>query len=218
MAKDPALSVTAGARLPTRHGVFLMEAFRVRDRDREVAPTGWPPDRDREVAPTRKDPPHLALSVGLGSGALPLVRVHSECVTGEVFGSVRCDCGEQLDESLRRIHEAGCGVLVYLRQEGRGIGIENKLSAYALQDQGLDTVDANVALGLPVDARSYRPAALYLHHRGVHRCVLLTNNPDKVRSLRGHGIDVSRAPLRSAWHETCRAYLETKRLRLGQDL
>jgi GTP cyclohydrolase II len=134
-----------------------------------------------------------------------------------VFGSLRCDCGQQLDESLRRIHEAGCGMLVYLRQEGRGIGIENKLKAYALQDQGLDTVDANVALGLPIDARTYEPAVAYLQHRRVCRCVLLTNNPDKVRALEAHGLTVTRAPLRSAGHEACQGYLETKRLRLGQD-
>lgn len=192
------LSVTAGATMPTRHGDFFMETFRTGVGDGPL--------------------PHLALSMGPGAADLPLVRVHSECVTGEVFGSVRCDCGEQLDESLRRIHEAGCGVLVYLRQEGRGIGIENKLKAYALQDRGLDTVDANVALGLPVDARSYQPAVAYLLHRGVQRCLLLTNNADKVQSLRDHGIDVTRAPLRSASHPACKRYLETKRLRLGQDV
>lgn len=190
------LTVTAGARMPTRHGNFQLESFRLDDAAL----------------------PHLAMSVGLGTHDVPLVRVHSECATSEVFGSLRCDCAQQLDESLRRIQEAGCGVLVYLRQEGRGIGIENKLKAYALQDQGLDTVDANVALGLPIDARSYRPAAAYLGHRGVRRCVLLTNNPEKARCLRDHGIEVSRSPLRSAAHPECRDYLETKRLRLSQDL
>lgn len=204
---QPTLTITAAARMPTRHGEFLMESFRLGD------------DLGKRPGAGAVEPlPHLALSVGLGTRELPLVRVHSECATGETFGSVRCDCGAQLDESLRRIHEAGCGVLVYLRQEGRGIGIENKLRAYALQDQGLDTVDANVALGLPVDARSYRPAAAYLRHRDIRRCMLLTNNPDKAQGLRAHGIEVSRAPLQSAAHPACHGYLETKRLRLGQDL
>lgn len=194
------ITVTAAARIPTQHGEFLMESFRA----------GGEPL------------PHLALSVGLGDDqpplvSAPLVRVHSECATSEVFGSLRCDCADQLDESLRRIQEAGCGVVVYLRQEGRGIGIENKLRAYALQDQGLDTVDANVALGLPVDARSFAPAVGYLEFRRIRRCVLLTNNPDKVRGLEAHGIRVTRAPLRSAGDEACQGYLEVKRLRLGQD-
>ena len=197
---QPAITVTAGARMPTRHGEFLMESFRAGD----------------------EPLPHLALSVGLEGGAgpltAPLVRVHSECATGEIFGSTRCDCGQQLDESLRRIRQAGCGVLVYLRQEGRGIGIENKLMAYALQDQGLDTVDANVALGLPIDARSYEAAVAYLRHRGVRQCVLLTNNVEKVTALERQGLRVTRAPLRSDAHGPCAsAYLETKRLRLGQD-
>ncbi len=205
--RQPPLTITAAARMPTRHGEFLMESFRLGGSLSEGPETG-----------AGEPLPHLALSVGLGSGERPLVRVHSECATGEIFGSLRCDCGQQLDDSLQRIHRAGCGVLVYLRQEGRGIGLENKLRAYALQDQGLDTVDANVALGLPVDARSYRPAAAYLHHRGVRRCMLLTNNPDKLQSLRAHGIEVSRASLKSAAHPACRGYLETKRLRLGQDL
>jgi GTP cyclohydrolase II len=193
--QPPTLTVTAGARMPTRHGEFLMESFR------------W------GAGPM----PHLVLSLGLDGDHIPLVRVHSECATSEVFGSLRCDCGPQLDESLRRIHAAGCGMLVYLRQEGRGIGIENKLKAYALQDQGLDTVDANVALGLPIDARSYAPAVAYLRFRQVRRCVLLTNNPDKVRSLEAHGLKVTRAPLRSAGHEACQGYLQAKRQRLGHD-
>jgi GTP cyclohydrolase II len=196
MTCEHTLTVTAGARMPTRYGDFQLESFRLGDADL----------------------PHLAMSVGLGTSDVPLVRVHSECATSEVFGSLRCDCAQQLDESLRRIGEAGCGVLVYLRQEGRGIGIENKLKAYALQDLGFDTVDANVALGLPIDARSYRPAAAYLRHRGVRRCVLLTNNPEKAQCLRNHGIAVTRSPLKCAAHPESRAYLETKRLRLGQQL
>ncbi|MCZ6854281.1 MAG: hypothetical protein O7G86_10215, partial [Gammaproteobacteria bacterium] len=106
----------------------------------------------------------------------------------------------------------------YLRQEGRGIGIEKKLQAYALQERGLDTVDANLALGLPVDSRSYECAAIFLHHRKIRRCVLLTNNPDKVAALRNRNISVTRAPLISSDHAGCRGYLETKRLKLGHDL
>jgi len=195
MADVDHLSITGSARIPTRHGEFLMESFRYEDGAL----------------------PHFALSVGLDKPATPLVRVHSECATGEIFHSSRCDCGEQLDEALRRIQAAGSGVLIYLRQEGRGIGIENKLKAYALQDQGLDTVDANVALGLPIDARSYDAAAAYLTHRQVPRCTLLTNNPDKVHGLEARGIEVSRLPLRAAAHGASEAYLESKRLRLGQD-
>jgi GTP cyclohydrolase II len=192
---QPLFTVTAGARMPTRHGDFLMESFRY----------GF------------DSAPHLVLSIGLDGDRVPLVRVHSECITSEIFGSVRCDCAHQLDESLRRLRDAGCGLLIYLRQEGRGIGIENKLKAYALQDQGLDTVDANVALDLPIDARCYDPAVAYLRHRHVRHCVLMTNNPDKVRALTEQGIRVTRAPLRSAGPLACQPYLETKRLRLGQD-
>ena len=191
------LDITATARLPTRHGEFSLDSFRYGD-----------------------DPvPHLALSVGrLNGEATPLVRVHSECATGELFGSLRCDCAAQLDESLRRIHAAGCGVLVYLRQEGRGIGIENKLKAYALQDQGLDTVEANIALGLPVDARSFAPGVAYLQERGVTRCQLLTNNPEKVKALVDAGIEVTRVPLKTPGQEHSHPYMEAKRLRLGHDL
>lgn len=196
MSETTPIAVTAGAMLPTRHGDFQMETFRCDDAAQ----------------------PHLALSVGLDSGKVPLVRVHSECITGEVFGSRKCDCGEQLDESMRRIQEAGCGVIIYLRQEGRGIGIENKLRAYALQETGLDTVDANVALGLPVDARSYAPAVAYLKHCGVRQCVLLTNNPDKREALTGAGITVTRAPLQFVGHEHSEGYLESKRMRLGHDV
>ncbi|MEQ8860489.1 MAG: GTP cyclohydrolase II [Pseudomonadales bacterium] len=199
MTQAPPVSVTATARLPTRHGEFSMDSFRFDD-----------------------DPtPHLALTVGLDPSAaapMPMVRVHSECATGELFGSLRCDCAEQLDESLRRIQASGCGVLVYLRQEGRGIGIENKLRAYALQDQGLDTVEANLALGLPVDARSFDPAVAYLSHRGVSRCQLLTNNPEKVKALEAGGIEVDRVPLKTPGQAVSHAYLETKRQRMGHDV
>ncbi|MFI5780433.1 GTP cyclohydrolase II [Nocardia sp. NPDC051570] len=133
---------------------------------------------------------HLALLLGHRPLArTPLVRLHSECLTGDVFGSARCDCGPQLREAVERIAETG-GILLYLRQEGRDIGLYNKLDAYALQDQGLDTYQANTALGLPEDGRDYRAAAQILTALGATAVDLLTNNPDKPRQLRAHGIDV----------------------------
>lgn len=136
------------------------------------------------------DLPHLALELGHPtSGQVPLVRPHSECVTGDVFGSERCDCGGQLNEAVRRI-EARSGYLLYLRQEGRGIGLYDKLDAYALQDQGLDTYDANLHLGHAADERDYTVAAQMLQALGAVRIALLSNNPDKVRQLTELGIDI----------------------------
>jgi GTP cyclohydrolase II len=132
---------------------------------------------------------HLAVILGEPGPGTPLVRLHSECLTGDVLGSARCDCGPQLREAVERIADRG-GVLLYLRQEGRGIGLYNKLDAYALQDQGLDTYEANAALGLPEDARDYTAAAQMLHALGVTELDLLSNNPDKAAQLRGHGIEV----------------------------
>ena len=133
---------------------------------------------------------HLALVLGRPApGDAPLVRLHSECLTGDVFGSARCDCGPQLREAVERIGERG-GVLLYLRQEGRGIGLYNKLDAYALQDDGLDTYEANTALGLPEDARDYTAAAQMLEAVGATRLRLLTNNPDKTHQLSRLGIEV----------------------------
>jgi GTP cyclohydrolase II len=133
---------------------------------------------------------HVAVVLGEPApGTLPLVRLHSECLTGDVFGSARCDCGPQLREAVERIGERG-GVLLYLRQEGRGIGLYNKLDAYALQDQGLDTYEANAALGLPEDARDYTAAAQMLAALGITDLDLLSNNPDKAEQLRGLGVTV----------------------------
>ncbi|MFE5034825.1 MULTISPECIES: GTP cyclohydrolase II [unclassified Streptomyces] len=133
---------------------------------------------------------HVAVVLGEPApGTLPLVRLHSECLTGDVFGSARCDCGPQLREAVERIAERG-GVLLYLRQEGRGIGLYNKLDAYALQDQGLDTYEANAALGLPEDARDYTAAAQMLAALGIIDLDLLSNNPDKAEQLRGLGVTV----------------------------
>lgn len=131
---------------------------------------------------------HVAVVLG-DPGPVPLVRLHSECLTGDVFGSARCDCGPQLREAVERIAERG-GILLYLRQEGRGIGLYNKLDAYALQDQGLDTYAANAALGLPEDARDYTAAAQMLRALGVDMLDLLSNNPDKAQQLRSLGIAV----------------------------
>lgn len=149
----------------------------------------------------------------------PLVRVHSACWTGDVLGSLRCDCGDQLARSLAALTAEGAGVLIYLPQEGRGIGLANKLLAYALQDHGLDTVDANSALGLPIDAREYGAAAAILAELGVGRLRLMTNNPDKVAALEAHGITVAeRVPLPGLTNPINLSYLETKSARLGHAL
>src|SRR5690606_23873753 len=149
-----------------------------------------------------------------------LTRVHSECLTGDVLGSRRCDCGPQLEESLQLIDEAGRGALILLRgHEGRGIGLSEKLRAYALQDAGRDTVEANLELGLPVDSRSYEIVPRILDHLGVGEIDLLTHNPDKARELRAHGVEVTRT-LDLTTHPTREnlAYLTTKRDRLGHHL
>jgi 3,4-dihydroxy 2-butanone 4-phosphate synthase/GTP cyclohydrolase II len=163
---------------------------------------------------------HLVLSMGDLSGVDPvLVRVHSECATGDLFGSLRCDCGEQLRAGLRTIADAGRGVLVYERgHEGRGIGLADKFRAYALQDRGADTVDANLRLGHPADARDFAPAAKVLTDLGLTDVVLLTNNPDKVRALRAAGLTVTARPLRTAPAPENVRYLHTKQVRMGHDL
>ncbi|TQJ51037.1 bifunctional 3,4-dihydroxy-2-butanone-4-phosphate synthase/GTP cyclohydrolase II [Phycicoccus sp. SLBN-51] len=184
--------------LPTEHGTFRVVGFR------DVI-TG-----DEHLA--------LVSPRGLG-GPTPLVRLHSECLTGDVLGSQRCDCGPQLQRSLQRVAAEG-GVVVYLRgHEGRGVGLLAKLQAYALQDQGLDTVDAQVELGLPIDAREYAAGAAILTDLGVHAVRLLTNNPMKVNAMREHGIEVSAVERISiAPVATNAAYLRTKRDRMGHDL
>ncbi|MDF1541017.1 MAG: GTP cyclohydrolase II [Candidatus Thorarchaeota archaeon] len=145
-----------------------------------------------------------------------LVRVHSECLTGDVMGSKRCDCREQLLESLKRIQEEGQGALLYLRQEGRNIGLTEKIKAYALQDKGLDTIEANVALGWQPDQRDYGVAAHILRTLGMTSIRLLTNNPDKVRQLSNHGIIITeRVPLIIETNEYNQAYLETKAQKTG---
>jgi GTP cyclohydrolase II len=190
----PATRRVARANLPTRYGTFEMFVYETHDH--------------RE---------HVALTTGaIDDGGPVLVRAHSECLTGDIFGSSRCDCGEQLADSLRLLQEKGRGVLLYLRQEGRGIGLAKKISAYALQEQGLDTVEANLALGLPQDMRDYRVAAEMLLDLGVRAVRLLTNNPAKIEGLERHGVEVvERVPLRISPNPSNLGYLRTKREKMG---
>ncbi|MBZ2199033.1 bifunctional 3,4-dihydroxy-2-butanone-4-phosphate synthase/GTP cyclohydrolase II [Occultella gossypii] len=201
------LEITEPVRLPTSHGVFTALAVR------EADPVGGTDPGSRAE--------HLVLVRGDVSGPEPvLVRVHSECVTGDVLGSRRCDCGPQLQESLARIDREGRGVLVLLRgHEGRGIGLIEKLRAYALQETGRDTVDANLDLGLPVDARSFAVVPRILDHLDVRSVRLLTHNPAKAQALRAGGVDVT-GTVDLTTHPTPEnlAYLTTKRDRLGHHL
>ena len=160
---------------------------------------------------------HLALVKGTIDPEKPvLVRVHSECLTGDVFASQRCDCGEQLHAAIHQIDEEGCGVLLYMRQEGRGIGLINKLKAYALQDQGCDTVEANEALGFKADLRDYGIGAQILSELGVRKIRLMTNNPKKIIGLEGYGLEVvERVSIQMPACETNKRYLATKREKLG---
>lgn len=172
---------------------------------------------------------HVALTVGLAGPGLDgpwdpteepvFVRVHSECLTGDVFHSMRCDCGEQLERAMAALADRPHGVLVYLRQEGRGIGLANKLKAYRLQDEGMDTVEANRALGLPVDLREYGIGAQILHYLGVRSMNLLTNNPKKIHGLSGYGLEVlDQMPLEVAPNPSNEKYLRTKREKMGHTL
>lgn len=198
----PSAAVRAGvvarfatARVPTRHGEFTAHAYRSQADATE----------------------HLAYAMGDLSGDPPLVRVHSECLTGDILGSIRCDCGSQLRAALQMIAAEGRGVLVYLRgQEGRGIGLGHKLRAYALQDDGLDTVEANEAQGFPADSRSYAVGAGILADLGIRRVRLMTNNPAKIGELDGLGLQVSeRVPMWVGADPENLRYLETKRSRMG---
>jgi len=175
------------------------------------------PSLDHEASVTRE---HVALVHGSIENASHLpIRIHSECLTSEVFGSLKCDCKEQLDAALEQIAKLGAGAVLYLRQEGRGIGLANKIRAYALQSKGADTVDANRLLGLPDDARQYHAAADMLRHFGVTSVQLMTNNPAKIKALRSLGIDVTqRLPSVVATNPYSAAYLETKRERMAHEL
>jgi 3,4-dihydroxy 2-butanone 4-phosphate synthase/GTP cyclohydrolase II len=187
------------ARIPTEHGTFNAVGFRSLIDDRQ----------------------HIALVMGeIGDGEGVLTRVHSECLTGDVFGSLRCDCGDQLDLALARVANEGRGVVLYIRgHEGRGIGLLHKLAAYRLQDEGLDTVDANVNLGLPVDSRDYGVGAQILYDLGVRSMRLMTNNPTKRAGIEGYGLSiVEQVPLSIEANEENRDYLRTKASRLGHQM
>ncbi|WP_314173439.1 bifunctional 3,4-dihydroxy-2-butanone-4-phosphate synthase/GTP cyclohydrolase II [Streptomyces winkii] len=198
---EPEVRREAATRLPTRHGEFRAYGYRS----------------------TTDGVEHIALAVGdltASAGENVLVRVHSECLTGDVFGSLRCDCGTQLEASLERVQAEGRGVVVYLRgHEGRGIGLLSKLRAYELQERGRDTLDANLELGLPADARDYAAAARVLDDLGVRSVRLMTNNPEKSEALERHGLRVEERvamPVEAGEHNL--RYLRTKRDRMGHDL
>ncbi|MDE2869538.1 MAG: GTP cyclohydrolase II [Chloroflexota bacterium] len=197
-ASERVVYQVAAADLPTAHGAFKAVAF--------------------HDTTTGED--HVALTLGdLGGDSPPLVRVHSECLTGDVFGSMRCDCGDQLDAALSRIADEGRGVVLYMRQEGRGIGLANKLRAYELQDRGLDTVDANRHLGFAADLRDYGVGAQILRELGITDLRLLTNNPKKTAGFRAYGLKVVEQlalAVEAGAHN--RRYLETKRARMGHEL
>jgi GTP cyclohydrolase II len=201
-----AVSRYSEARLPTEHGEFRVLVYR----------TGQPADAGASAVGLGPEE-HVALVMGEVSGAAPaLCRVHSSCFTGEVLGSQRCDCRAQLDAAMAKIAEEGRGVIIYLVQEGRGIGLGNKVRAYQLQDQGADTVEANLQLGFDVDLRSYDLAAAMLRDLGVASVRLMTNNPQKLEGLRGAGITV--AEHASHWVAASahsEEYLAVKRKKLG---
>ena len=187
--------VPSEAKLPTKYGDFMIRVF-------HESETGLD---------------HVALTLGEMSGPDPvLIRVHSECLTGDAFGSLKCDCGPQLQAAMRRIQEEGCGAIVYLRQEGRGIGLYSKIQAYALQDQGHDTLDANLLLGLPADGRTYDVAAEMLKDLDVGKIRLMTNNPLKINGLKENGIDVDQRLEHIAGISNFNSqYLATKGARMG---
>lgn len=201
---QPRLEILAQAPVPTTHGTFDMIVFRSGPQAQE---NGLSPD-------------HVALVMGEVRGkSAVFVRVHSECLTSEVFGSLKCDCKGQLEAAQAEIARRGQGIVLYLRQEGRGIGLSNKIRAYGLQARGHDTVDANRLLGLPDDARDYTPAARMLEHLGVTSIELMTNNPLKIQGLRQLGIEVERrAPAIVGLNSHSREYLETKRVRMGHSV
>ena len=194
---------------------YRVESF-IRRAAETTLPTAYGRFRVTAYENTLSGEHHLALMMGEPNGTPPLVRLHSECLTGDALGSQRCDCGAQLAEAQRLIAAEGRGVILYLRQEGRGIGLLNKLRAYALQDEGLDTVEANHQLGFPTDMRDYGVAAQILRDIGLSHVRLLTNNPDKVAGLERNGITVcERVPLVIQPIETNSHYLATKRTKMG---
>ena len=188
------LITTPACRLPTLYGEFQM--------------TGFVDSQGKE---------HAALSVGNVSDGEPvLLRLHSECLTGDAFHSLRCDCGAQLAAAMQKVQEIGRGVIIYLRQEGRGIGLANKIRAYHNQDKGMDTVEANVALGLPIDARQYSVAAEILRYFNIQSVRVMTNNPQKIKELQDLGIVVcERIPLHTGVCDSNQHYMQTKFNKMG---
>ncbi len=195
MTREKLIQRVVSTRLPSRYGTFELVLYRSETDSKE----------------------HIALVKGtILPDVATLVRVHSECLTGDIFGSLRCDCSEQLMAALLMVEKAGCGIVLYMRQEGRGIGLVNKLKAYRLQDEGLDTVEANEKLGFRPDLRDYGIGAQILRDLGVRKMRLMTNNPKKVVGLRGYGLDiVERVPLEMDANEINARYLRTKRDKLG---
>ncbi|MCC2637926.1 MAG: ribA [Moraxellaceae bacterium] len=185
----------ASSRLPTRHGTFMLHGFD-------------DPETGKE---------HVALVMGkVNDGEPVLLRVHSECLTGDGFGSLRCDCGPQLEAAMQKVALEGRGIILYLRQEGRGIGLLNKIRAYHLQDEGADTVEANEQLGFAPDLREYSMCEHMLQHLGVRTVRLMTNNPRKVAALEAHGVKVvERVPLMTGRNPHNEQYLATKQGKMG---
>ncbi len=194
-AKESLIEEITSLKMPTKYGEFTMKVY--------------------EDKVTGKE--HLALVMGDISGEEPvLTRVHSECLTGDALGSKRCDCGEQYDKAMREIAKKSRGILIYMRQEGRGIGLVNKLKAYNLQDKGFDTVDANIELGFPADLRDYSVSAQILKDLGVSSVELMTNNPAKIDGLKKYGINVKeRVPIEVTCNDVNKFYLETKKIKMN---
>ncbi|MDO8561359.1 MAG: GTP cyclohydrolase II [bacterium] len=196
MSMHSSVTRTASSKLPTRHGVFNISVYHA-------------PSDMRE---------HVALLLGKPTSPM-LTRIHSQCLTGDTFGSLKCECGEQLRMSLDMIRKKGSGVLLYLNQEGRGIGLSNKIKAYAHQERGLDTVEANRALGFAPDIRDYKIAADMLRDLGITKVSLLTNNPRKIKALKVNGIKVAkRIPLETVPHAGNKGYLSVKKRKMGHRL
>jgi len=189
------IECAAEAKLPTKFGEFRIIGYRSLVSDEEF----------------------VVLTRGIFKPESPvLVRIHSQCLTGDVFGSIKCDCGQQFEAAVKLIAEEGCGAIVYQQQEGRGIGIINKIRAYALQDNGADTIEANERLGLDVDLRRYEQCAEILLDLGLKRVRLMSNNPEKIRALRSCGLEVvERVPLSIEYHQNLTRYLKTKRDEMG---